>query len=76
LYRYVEDPAQLEAMQYGLLSEGPSLVALEQMLAQVFIPLFAAQTGSGDAFADNIINELVGNTAKVGAVQVKNAVDP
>jgi dynein heavy chain len=59
-----EGLAKLESLQYGLLSEGPSLVALEMILSQVFIPLFSASTGAGDGFADNLRNELVGNVSK------------
>ena len=49
-----------------------SLVALEQMLEQVFLPLFGTRTSTGDLFADNITAELLGDAGKFGA-QVSRA---
>ena len=60
--------------QCGVIADpSGSLVALEQMLEQVFLPLFSAQASTGDVFADNITAELLGDAGKFGA-QVSRAV--
>ena len=72
----IDSASALDAVQHGLLSEGTSsLVALEQMLAQVFVPLFGAQAGGigGDALAQDILRELGSSTGKFGS-QVTHAV--
>ena len=60
--------------QCGVIADpSGSLVALEQMLEQVFLPLFGTRTSTGDLFADNITAELLGDAGKFGA-QVSRAV--
>ena len=59
----------LERVQCGAVgtSAGSPLVALEQMFAQVFLPLLGARTATGDEFADNLTSELLGDASKFGA---------
>ncbi|KAK3281453.1 hypothetical protein CYMTET_10756, partial [Cymbomonas tetramitiformis] len=78
----LEEEQMDELVDYGLLSEGPALSVLEEVLSQVYIPMLqlygsgkpgANQINHDSSSADNSRNELLGNVQKF-ASQVSHAI--